>query len=123
MAEGMHYLAKIFYVHKWRACRFLQRGKGASTRDYISPYLFIMVMEALSKFLERAVGERKIRLHLQCDNPRITHLLFADDLLVFSDGSRHSLSEISSVMAEFKEVSGLGMNPTKSEFFLVGMKI
>uniref|UniRef100_A0A0D3CH72 Reverse transcriptase domain-containing protein n=1 Tax=Brassica oleracea var. oleracea TaxID=109376 RepID=A0A0D3CH72_BRAOL len=78
---------------------FFKGEKWLRQGDCISPYLFIMVMEALSKFLENVVGEGKVRLHPQCEDPQITHLLFADDLLIFSDGSRHSLSGISSVMA------------------------
>ncbi|CAH2060641.1 unnamed protein product [Thlaspi arvense] len=53
-------------------------------------------------------------------SPRITHLLFADDLLVFSDGLRHSLSGIKEIMAYFRDISGLDMNPSKTEIFFSG---
>ena len=99
---------------------FFKGKKGLSQGDSMSPYLFIMIMEALSKVLKNAVENGKIRLHPNCEDPRVTHLLFADYLLVFSDGSRHSLTCISEVMAEFKSVSGLEMNPRKSEIFFGG---
>lgn len=99
---------------------FFRGKKGLRQGDGISPYLFIMVMEVLSKILEKAVEDGKIRLHLKCEDPLITHLLFADDLLVFSDGTRHSLTGISSVMDDFKRISGLEMNPAKSEIFFGG---
>lgn len=79
-----------------------------------------MVMEVLPKLLEKAVSQDLIRLHPKCSEPLVSHLLFADDLLVFSDGSRHSLSGIMSVLNEFKEISGLDMNPAKSELFFGG---
>lgn len=60
-------------------------------------------MEVVSKLLERAVDAGNLRLHLTCFNPRITHLLFADDLLVFLDGSKHSI-----------------LNAEKSEIFFGG---
>lgn len=88
--------------------------------DSISPYLFIMVMEVLSKLLESAEMNNAFRLHPLCSTPRLTHLLFADDLLVFSDGSRSSINGIKSVMASFKTWSGLDMNNEKSEIFYVG---
>ncbi|XP_013617068.1 PREDICTED: uncharacterized protein LOC106323501 [Brassica oleracea var. oleracea] len=77
-------------------------------------------MEALSKVLENAVENGKIKLHPNCKDPRVTHLHFVDNLLVFSDGSRHSLKGISDVMAEFITVSGLELNPRKSEIFFGG---
>lgn len=99
---------------------FFSGKKGLRQGDSISPYLFIMVMEVLSKLLEKAAGNDNFRLHPNCEDPRLTHLLFADDLLVFSDGSRHSLSGITSVLADFKEMSGLEMNAAKSDLFFGG---
>lgn len=86
----------------------------------ISPYLFIMVMEVASKLLEQAVDNGNIRLHPGCVEPRVTHLLFADDLLVFSDGSRHSISGIKHVMSSFRDWSGLDMNASKLEILFGG---
>lgn len=99
---------------------FFPGEKGLRQGDSISPYLFIMVMEVLSKLIDRAVESGNMRLHPLCSEPRVTHLLFADDLFVFSDGSRHSLTGIASVMNVFKEFSGLDMNPSKSELFFGG---
>ncbi|XP_013608037.1 uncharacterized protein LOC106423221 [Brassica napus] len=99
---------------------FFKGKKGLRQGDCISPYMFIMVMEALSKILEKAAVEGKIKLHPKCEDPRVTHLLFADDLLVFLDGSHSSLAGISNVMVEFKNMSGLEMNPSKSEIFFGG---
>lgn len=79
-----------------------------------------MAMEVLSKLLENASQANQLRLHPKCSEPRVTHLLFADDLLVFSDGSRHSLTGITSVLKEFKLMSGLEMNAAKSELFFRG---
>ena len=50
----------------------------------------------------------------------ITHLLFADDLLFFSDGSSASTAGIKDVMTQFKNWSGLDTNRTKSEIFYGG---
>ena len=99
---------------------FFLGEKGLRQGDAISPYLFIMVMEVLSKLLEHAAEDGHFRLHPLCSTPTATHLLFADDLLVFTDGSRHSISGVKNVMAGFKEWSGLDMNSEKSEIFFGG---
>lgn len=96
---------------------FFSSKKGLRQGDSISLYLFIMAMEVLSKLLEKAVGQGAIKVHPKCAEPLISHMLFADDLLVFSDGSRHSLSGILEVMKEFKVYSRLDMNPANSELF------
>lgn len=99
---------------------FFEGRKGIRQGDSISPYLFIMVIEVLSKLLERAADNGQLGLHPKCFDPRVTHLLFANDLLVFSDGSRHSLFGIRETMNEFRRISGLEMNPAKSELFFGG---
>lgn len=99
---------------------FFPGKKGLRQGDAISPYLFIMVMEVLSKLLEKAVEDGAFRVHPNCLTPRVTHLLFADDLLVFTDGSRFSISGVKDVMAGFKSWTGLDMNAEKSEIFFGG---
>ncbi|CAL9224853.1 unnamed protein product [Arabidopsis halleri] len=82
--------------------------------------------------LAAAATNGQIRLHPNCTAPQVTHLLFADDLLVFSDGARHSLTGVAEPTLEagfvttilhfkdMKDMSGLDMNPGKSEIFFGG---
>lgn len=102
---------------------FFSGKKGLRQGDSISPYLFIMVMEVLSKLMDQAAEAGNIGLHHRCLTPRLTHLLFADDLLVFCDGSQSSLSVIASVMQTFKSFCGLDMNADKSEIFFGGFSL
>lgn len=53
-----------------------------------------MLIEVLSRLLEKAESNGSYSLHHLCSSPKLTHLLFADDLLVFSDGSRVSTEGI-----------------------------
>lgn len=97
---------------------FFEGKKGLRQGDSISPYLFIMLMEVLSLLLNKAESDGAFSLHPLCTSPKLTHLLFSDDLLVFSDGSQTSTSSIKDVMRKFKDWSGLDTNETKSEIFL-----
>jgi len=99
---------------------FFEGMKGLRQGDCISPYLFIMVMEVLSRMLDKGTEQGKFLAHPLCLSPRLTHLAFADDLLVFSDGSHSSLLGISEILRLFHSFSGLDMNPAKSELFLGG---
>lgn len=99
---------------------FFPGKKGLRQGDPLSPYLFLFVMEALSSLLVKAADSGRIRPHPKCSNPKVTHMLFADGLLIFSNGSRWSLTGICSVMKKIKQISGLSMNPEKSQIFFGG---
>lgn len=99
---------------------FFPGKKGLRQGDLLLSYLFLFVMEALSSLLVKAADSGRIRPHPKCSSPKVTHLLFADDLLIFSNGSRWSLTGICSVMKKFKQISGLSINPEKSQIFFGG---
>lgn len=99
---------------------FFEGKKGLRRGDSISPYMFIMLMEVLSLLLNKAESDGAFRLHPLCSTPRLTHILFAHDLLVFSDGSGDSIEGIKEVMQKFKDWSGLDTNESKSEILYGG---
>lgn len=111
---------RFFVAINGELAGFFEGKKGLRQGDSMSPYLFIMVMKVLSRLLDKAEQQDQFHLHPLCENPRLTHLLFADDLLVFSDGSRPSINGIKSVMAILKQWLGLDMNDAKSEIFFGG---
>ena len=51
------------------------------------------------------------------DDLQITHLLFADDTLVFCEASQEQMSFLSWLLMWFEAISGLSINLDKSEFF------
>ena len=79
-----------------------------------------MLMDVLFRLLDKVESDGTYRLHPLCSSPKLTHLLFADDLLVFSDGARTSTSGIKAVMNQFKEWSRLDTNQSKTEIFYGG---
>lgn len=70
--------------------------------------------------LNRAATQGLLGRHPRCDTVLVTHLSFADDILVFTDGSPSSLRATMGVFEEFSRISGLNINATKSAIFLGG---
>ncbi|XP_024004423.1 uncharacterized protein LOC112081868 [Eutrema salsugineum] len=99
---------------------FFPGKKGLRQGDPVSSSLFVLAMEILSKLLDKAVHDHVFTPHPSCNQPLITHLSFADDVLIFFDGSASSLSGILTVLNSFQRSSGLALSLRKSCLFLDG---
>ncbi|XP_010431573.1 PREDICTED: uncharacterized protein LOC104715904 [Camelina sativa] len=102
-------------------CGHFTGSKGLRQGDSISPYLFVLVMEVFSQMLRKAYNNSLIGAHANTSNPQVTHLAFADDIMVFFDGKLNSLSNITGVLHEFSAASGLHMNKSKTDLYLAGV--
>lgn len=80
---------------------------GLRQGDPLSPYLFVLSMNCLSLALNKAAQEGRFKYHSKCQKTRVTHLCFADDLLIFTDGSLQSVAAILEVLKDFESRSGL----------------
>ncbi|WZY72874.1 hypothetical protein YC2023_005114 [Brassica napus] len=100
---------------------FLKSTRGIRQGDPLSPYLFVLAMECLSRLLLSRYEEGSIGYHPRTENLKISHLMFADDVMVFFDGSSNSLHGISECLDDFASWSGLHMNASKTELFTAGL--
>lgn len=100
---------------------YFKGKRGLRQGDPLSLYLFVLVMNCLSLALDKAAAEGKSQYHARCGRSKLTHLSFADDLLIFSDGSLASVQAILGVLKDFEDRSGLAISVQKSCFFAAGI--
>ncbi|KAJ0814615.1 putative RNA-directed DNA polymerase [Helianthus annuus] len=98
--------------------------KGIRQGDPISPFLFIIVMEALSGLIRKAcdVGVFK-GVVLPNGGPVCSHLLYADDAMVMGEWSDDNFICLRRMLRIFHMCSGLRINIHKSTLFGVGKSI
>nr|GEY75356.1 hypothetical protein [Tanacetum cinerariifolium] len=102
----------------------ISMGKELDTleEDHISSCLFTLVMEVLTLLIKKNIEEEsKFKYHQGCKKCKITHLCFADDLLVFCHGDRDSVRVIKKSLDEFNSFSGLLPNMQKSTISFGGL--
>lgn len=97
-------------------------GFFISTRDLrqgspISPYLFYIVMEFFSASWNSCVINGSIRSPFKTKDITISHLLFADDVMIFSKTSPSVAQSIVFFLEEFNGATGLIINSSKSSIF------
>ncbi|XP_033143250.1 uncharacterized protein LOC103860217 [Brassica rapa] len=86
----------------------------------------VSINGALGGFFNSSKGIRQgdpmhYRYHPRTENVAISHLMFADDVMIFFDGSSNSLHGIAECLDDFASWSGLSMNATKTELFTAGL--
>ncbi|XP_074300630.1 uncharacterized protein LOC141631922 [Silene latifolia] len=100
---------------------FFKGKKGLRQGDPMSPLLFTLCMEYLSRILTCATGKLKFHYHPLCKQLKLSHLMFADDLLMFCKGDAASMMVLLRAFSSFSLASGLKMNSTKSEVYFNGV--
>ncbi|XP_020254213.1 uncharacterized protein LOC109831293 [Asparagus officinalis] len=101
---------------------YFKGERGLRQGDPLSPYLFILGMEYLSRRLELLKEDRNFKFHPKCKKFQITHLIFVDDLLLFSKGDLYSVNKLYQCFSDFCAVSGLKANSTKCSIFYGGVE-
>ena len=88
--------------------------------DPLSPLLFVLTMEYLSRLFKKASSLLEFKYHHHCKKLRLTHLMFADDLIIFCKAHPKSLKILMEAFKEFTKCSGLKANLTKSQIVFGG---
>ncbi|XP_050211677.1 uncharacterized protein LOC126661842 [Mercurialis annua] len=97
---------------------FIEPSRGLRQGDLLSPFLFLFCAEGFSSLLGQAEAVGEISgVSIARRSPSISHLLFADDSLLFFKASVSQATIIRDLLRQYASASGQEINLAKSSLF------
>ncbi|GJW68642.1 putative RNA-directed DNA polymerase, eukaryota, reverse transcriptase zinc-binding domain protein [Tanacetum coccineum] len=129
--DGPLIVDEIIAWAKKRKKRFLINGsptkefkldRGLRQGDPLSPFLFIIAVEALNVALLESTNNNIFHgIKVGKNKVHISHLQFADDALIMGEWSLSNAKNLSRILTCFHLASGLRVNFNKSKLFGIGV--
>uniref|UniRef100_A0A2N9G5Y5 Reverse transcriptase domain-containing protein n=1 Tax=Fagus sylvatica TaxID=28930 RepID=A0A2N9G5Y5_FAGSY len=97
---------------------YIKPSRGLRQGDPLSPYLFLLCAEGLSSLIRKAERDHLFRGVVICrGGPRISHLFFADDSVIFCRASISDCGVIQNLLSLYEKASGQKVNGDKTAIF------
>ena len=97
-------------------------SKSLSNRNPLSPFLFTLVVDGLSRLMDRSTEVGFVKAwRVGRGNVMVSHLQFADDSIFFLDREEGSFKNLLIVLGLFCSTSGLKINMGKSTILGIGI--
>lgn len=99
-------------------------SRGIRQGDPLSPFLFVILMEGLSRIIHKAKAEWKLNgLHPLPAIPGTTHQHFVDDTMLHGSPTVKDAKAFKSILSLFGKASGMDINHSKSTIFFFNTHI
>lgn len=92
-----------------------QPSRGLRQGDPLSPYLFIICQEVLSRLIDREFLHGNVKgVKMNVAGPAFTHVMYADDIMVFAKANCREVKILDECLEKYCIWSGQLINRTKS---------
>lgn len=97
---------------------FITPTQGIRQGDPLSPYLLLLCAEGLYSLIRKAVDANRLKGIYSCrGGVRISHLLFANDSLLFREAKVGERRQLLDILTQYEEASGQAINRSKTTLF------
>ena len=97
---------------------YITPTRGIRQGDPLSPYLFLLCAEGLLSLIKTSVANGVIKGILVCrEGPKLSHLFFVDDSLIFCRASLEDCDELQRVLGVYERASSQQLNQAKTSIF------
>ena len=99
-------------------CGMIHPTRGIRQGDPLSPFLFLLCTEGLNGLIKKA--ERNGDIHgfsLYRRGPKLTHLLFADNSLLFCRATMEECGKVLNMLSDYEDAFGQKINKSKTALF------
>ena len=94
-------------------------SRGICQGDPISPYIFVLCIERLSHIINREVQQERWKpIRLSMNGIPLTHLFFADDLLLLAEASSDQANVVIKALKNLCNMSGEKVSTNKTRLYL-----
>lgn len=113
-------ISNVWYSNNLNGSRkgFFKSSRGMKQGDPLSPSLFVIGAEFLTRLLNKLPEEGFIPYTTESKCPLITHLCYADDTILFSSGDHISLKMMMTKLDLHECISSQMVNKSKSGFYI-----
>ena len=93
-------------------------SRGIRQGDPLSPFLFLLCTEGLHGLINSAARRGDIKGYSLCKGgPKLTHLLFANDSILFCKASSEECEHLIQILESYEKASGQKINKNKIAIF------
>ena len=101
---------------------WVKASRGLRQGDPLSPFLFTLVADVLSRMIMRAEERNMMEgFRVGRNRTRVSHLQFADDTIFFSNSREEELQTLKSLLLVFGHISRLKVNLNKSSIYGINL--
>jgi hypothetical protein len=90
--------------------KFFKSHRGLRQGCPLSPLLFLLVVECLSRLLKQAVETRSFQGLKVVVGTYISHIFFVDDVLILGAGKYEDWMVFKTILSNFCQASGMDVN-------------
>lgn len=94
---------------------YFKSGRGLRQGDPLSPALFVIFSNILSRMIDVAVIQKELNgIKVSQSSPTISHLMYADDVVIYCKATKGEVNSVCRLLRQYCRATGQEINWGKS---------